>query len=479
MQFSGVGVENLLYFSLLIIIVLEAMVIVALFFCYIKGIQRQSKTLQFFDPANQLPNMLFLRQQLSHISNEGYRFALTYVWVSGVEKIELARGSDVRDKYLKLLVEHIQTQLRSSSFNPDFSGVTENGLHTFYCGNNTLGVLTQPLTVNGQERLQILLNHALGNLGYIYGYNLDVRLVLGSVNATVRQESVDALLQQAGITLAQCIHNKQFAMLYNDKVGFKELRQIALLSDFEHALIGGQFYLEWQPQVDSGNGTLVGLEALVRWRHPKYGVVSPNHFIPLLEQSSKITILTLWVLQQATDQAPDFFKRFPSIDISVNLSVYDLMNNQLLPAIDKILQYAPVNIARHMMLEITESVHMEDNDAVLIAIQELKQRGFRVSIDDFGAGYASFGYLQTLPVDELKIDQRYTRSINEPNSQAIIQSIIGLARRLNVSTVGEGVEDSHQQELFTRWGVQRLQGWCFGKPVSSEQILKLPAAAIM
>lgn len=118
---------------------------------------------------------------------------------------------------------------------------------------------------------------------------------------------------------------------------------------------------------------------------------------------------------------------------------------------------------------------MEDNEAVLMTVQGLQQRGFRVSIDDFGAGYASFGYLQTLPVDELKIDQRYARSIDEPNSQAIIKSIIDLARRLNVTIVSEGVESKHQQELFTRWGVQRLQGWCLGKPVSGEQILQLPA----
>lgn len=474
LQFNGASASSLLYSGFVAVIVLQTAFIALLMFNYIPGIKRLSREAQLCDPSNQLPNSLSLRKHLSHIISQDIDFALTYIWVAGVEKIELARGSEFRDKYLKLLSGHIQTQLENSSFLPDFAGVTKDELHTFYCGNNTLGVLTQPLTLEGQGRLQVLLNHALGNLGYTYGYNLDVRLVVGSANALTEQKDVEGLLQQTGVTLAQCIQSKQSAMLFSAEVGFKELRQITLLNEFEQALMSDQFYLEWQPQVNSTNNALVGLEALVRWRHPEYGVVPPNQFIPLLEQSSKITVLSLWVLQQAIDKASAFFERFPGIDLSVNLSVYDLMNNQLLTAIDKMLQRGPANIAHQMVLEITESVHMEDNEAVLINVQKLQQRGFRVSIDDFGAGYASFGYLQTLPVDELKIDQRYARSIDEPNSQAIIKSIIDLARRLNVSIVGEGVESERQQELFTRWGVQRLQGWCLGKPVSGEQILQLP-----
>ena len=149
------------------------------------------------------------------------------------------------------------------------------------------------------------------------------------------------------------------------------------------------------------------------------------------------------------------------------------MSNTFLKSIDDILQGAPENIARHMILEITESVHMEDNATVLKSVQQLQKRGFRISIDDFGAGFASFGYLQTLPANELKIDRRYAESIEEPNSQAIIKSIVDLAIRLNMTVVVEGIETKLQQDLFTKWGAHRLQGWRLGKPASQAKILEI------
>ncbi|MGB0845288.1 MAG: EAL domain-containing protein [Thiolinea sp.] len=463
--------EYLLLFS----ITLELLVISMLLFGHIRSMHRMFWRSQFLDPGNQLPNIFSLRKQLRQAKNQNADFALTYIWVAGLEKTELARGSEFRDKYLKLLSEHIETQLENSSFKPDFLKSSGQAFCVFYCEKNTLGVLTSTLSEREQRHIQVLFNHALGNLGYTYGYNLDVALVIGSTNALAGYNDVEQTLQQAAVTLSQCIQSGRSAMLYTEEVGYNELRQITLLNEFEQALRNGQFYLEWQPQINASTQAIVGLETLVRWQHPRYGEVAPDHFIPLLEQSTKITSLSLWVLQKTIDQMPAFLKRFPGIDVSVNLSVYDLMNNQLLPSVDEILSGSSGDIAKRMTLEITESVHMEDNITVLATVRELQQRGFRISIDDFGAGYASFGYLQSLPVDELKIDRRYALSIEEPNSQAIIQSIIDLASRLNMSVVIEGVENRRQQELFTKWGAHRLQGWCLGKPSSGESILQLSA----
>ena len=211
----------------------------------------------------------------------------------------------------------------------------------------------------------------------------------------------------------------------------------------------------------------------MRWRHPVYGDLAPGQFIPLLEQSSVITGLSIWVVNQVFANAPSFLHHYPDLDISINLSVYDLMHSKLLTAIDHLLASAPSYITHHIIMEVTESVLMEDNERVLNSVKALQSRGFRISIDDFGAGYASFGYLQTLPANELKIDKRYTDTCHEPNSQAIIRSIIDLALRLNMTIVVEGIENRGQQQLFTDWGAHRLQGWMLGKPATQNEILTL------
>ena len=473
---SRLGVTDNNFFTeymLLLVIVFEMIVVSCLLFSHLRGMHQLFWRSQFLDPNNKLPNVFSLRKKIREVSINNADYALTYIWAAGLEKIELARGSAFRDKYLKLLSECVQAQLEASPFQLELEGRGEQGFYVFYCEKNTLGVLSIALSAQQQRHLKLLFDHALGDLGDSYGYNLDVTLIIATTNA-VNKPVPEALMQQTAVTLSQCIQNGQSVMLYNDEVGFNELRQITLLSEFEHALLENQFYLEWQPQVDAVSDKLSGLEALVRWRHPFYGVVSPEHFIPLLEQSTKITSLSIWVLEQTLKQVPAFTNRFPGIDISVNLSVYDMMNSQLIPAIDGMLSAAPANIASSMILEITESVHMEDNEAVLQSIRQLQLRGFRISIDDFGAGYASFGYLQILPVNELKIDRRYANSIEEPNSQAIIKSIIDLATRLNIGVVIEGVENKTQQALFTKWGAQRLQGWCLGKPAPLERILQMP-----
>ena len=341
----------------------------------------------------------------------------------------------------------------------------------FYGDKNTLGILTKPLNAHNQQDLKSLVEQAFNLMCLTLGYNLDISLIIASTNSKDGKDT-EGVLQSTQVTLAQCIQTNQKVLLYDREVGENELRQINLLNDFEHALRDNQFYLEWQPQIDTQNHTLSGLETLVRWRHPEYGMISPNHFIPMLEQSDKITSLSLWIVRQVFEVAPSFIERYPDIDISINLSVYDLMSKQLLPAIDQIMESTDASIADHIMLEITESVHMEDNATVLVAVQKLQQRGFRISIDDFGAGYASFGYLQTLPANELKIDQRYAKTLNEPNSQAIVKSIIDLALRLKMSIVVEGVETPEQQDIFTQLGAHRLQGWQLGRPTSQQAILE-------
>ncbi len=458
---------------ILLVIVGEMFFMSILMFREFRQMRKLSWQSQFFDPQNKLPNILALKQQLAMVSEHHLAHALNYCWISGMEKMEIARGTDFRGQYLQQVAQWLNNQLKQEGFalNIPLSSKDVAFDEVFYCDKNTFGFITHPLNTSEHERLQHILLQAIELMRMEYSYSLEIVPILASTNANQARMSIAELMQNTTVALSQCLQNNNALLLYNDDVGYNERRRITLLHDFEKALFNNQFYLNWQPQLDSRNQRLSGLEALVRWKHPIYGEVSPAQFIPLLEQNAQITPLSLWVLQQVFNLTPRFLVQYPDIDISINLSVYDLMGDALLPAIDGLLKQASPSLTQHLIIEVTESMHMEDNQRVLNAVESLQARGFRISIDDFGAGYASFGYLQTLPVNELKIDRRYTETCHEPNSQAIIRSIIELAKSLNMTIVVEGIENQRQQELFTYWGVHRLQGWKLGKPVTQHEIL--------
>lgn len=474
----GVFSQSLISDYVTLLLIVAELVIVSIFlFAEMRGIRNRFLQAQFSDPRNHIPNILSMNKQLNRLWRSEQPLALTYVWFFGLERMEIAKGASFMDFYLRMLAELMTGQLRSSGLALKASGgllSSDDMPLVFYCEKNTLSLITQPLTAAKQKQLQHLLQRVVGAIKQEQGYAMDVNPVIASSNRVFKGLSTitpDAVIENTTLTLSQCIQRNESLLLYSDAIGISERRRISLINDFEQALAGDEFYLQWQPQIDAQGKHLAGLETLVRWYHPKYGEILPSQFIPMLEQDVRITQLSLWVLRKVFADAPRLLKQYPQLDISINLSVHDLMGDALLVELDRLLQSADANLARHIVLEVTESVHMEDNDAVAAAVIALQTRGFRVSVDDFGAGYASFGYLQTLALDEIKIDRRYTETCHEQNSQAIIQSIIDMAKRLKLTIVVEGIENQQQQDYFSTWGVDRLQGWHLSKPLSLSDVL--------
>lgn len=477
----GVFSQSLMSDYLTLLLIVVELVIVSIFlFAEMRGIRNRFLQAQFSDPRNHVPNILAMKKQLNYLWRRRQPFALTYVWFLGLERMEIAKGTDFVDYHVKMLAELTTGQLRSLGLAADVSASSKGLLSekesplVFYCEKNTLGVLSQPLTPITQKQLQDVLLKAVNTLKQEQGYAMDLSPVVASSNMLFKGRTVlsaDTVIENTTLTLSQCIQQNEALMLYSDAVGMSERKRIALMNDFEQALANDEFYLQWQPQIDAQGQHLAGLETLVRWYHPGFGEVLPSQFIPLLEQDTRITQLSLWVVRKVFEQAPLLLEQFPDVDISINLSVHDLMGNRLLPELDKLLQSVDEHLASHLVFEVTESVHMEENQAVSQAVLALQARGFRVSVDDFGAGYASFGYLQTLALDEIKIDRRYTETCHERNSQAIIQSIIDMAKRLGLTIVVEGIENQQQQDYFTSLGVDRLQGWHLSKPRRLNDVL--------
>jgi len=231
--------------------------------------------------------------------------------------------------------------------------------------------------------------------------------------------------------------------------------------DLRNALRAEEFELHYQPIVATESETAVGAEALIRWKNPKRGLVDPDKFIPLTEDTGLIIPLGQWILRQACQDAADW----PSdITVAVNLSPVQFRNGDLVDVVKQALTESGLPPAR-LELEITESVLLEGSDKNLRILHELRQLGIAIVLDDFGTGYSSLSYLLSFPFDKIKIDRKFVSDLPRRNEcAAIVGAVSGLARNLNITTIAEGVDTAEQLILLRAAGVPLAQGYLFGRP---------------
>ena len=248
------------------------------------------------------------------------------------------------------------------------------------------------------------------------------------------------------------------------------LKRITLINDIDHALQNGEFHLRYQPLVSALTGEVVSAEALIRWVHPQQGMIPPSDFIPLAEQSGKITPIGSWVLRQACVDAMAWVKPWR---VSVNVSAEQFTTNDLVGEVKSALAFSGLPASR-LTLEVTESVLIRNPAHILGILEGLSRLGVSIALDDFGSGFSSLSYLQNLPLHELKIDRMFVKAIRTPDqSIPIIDAIIILAKQLGLKIVAEGVETPLQAEVLKQHGCDTFQGFLFSKPTVQADILKL------
>jgi len=244
----------------------------------------------------------------------------------------------------------------------------------------------------------------------------------------------------------------------------------ALELDLRNALARDQFELFYQPLLDLGTGDVSGFEALLRWRHPQRGLVSPAAFIPLAGEIGLITSIGSWVLQAACAEAA----RWPAhVRVAVNLSPVQFKSRALV--LDVVAALGASGLAaRRLELEITEAVMLRETDLTLATLIQLKELGVRLSMDDFGTGYSPLSYLRKFPFDKIKIDQSFVRDLaSRPESMAIVRAIAGLGNSLGIATTAEGVETPDQLVAVKAEGCTEVQGFLFSAPQPASQIPEL------
>ncbi len=241
--------------------------------------------------------------------------------------------------------------------------------------------------------------------------------------------------------------------------------RVAMESDLRHALERDELFLHYQPCVDAADGHTVGMEALVRWQHPVRGVIPPDRFIPIADESGLIVGIGEWVLRRACEQGRKWQDMGFDIYLAVNVSAVQFGQPRLLEVVRRVLEetgFAP----RALQLEITESVLMQDAESAIGMLRAFKAMGVRISVDDFGTGYSSLSYLKRFPIDILKIDKSFVRDLpDDEEDAAIVRAIIALAHSLRLTTVAEGVETEAQLSFLRDERCDRFQGYHFSRPI--------------
>lgn len=237
------------------------------------------------------------------------------------------------------------------------------------------------------------------------------------------------------------------------------------------ALEQKQFIVVYQPKWNVKTNRLYGFEALIRWQHPRLGLVSPGEFIPIAEETGIIVPITRWVLEEACRQCKAWKDQGINQPVSVNLSVRMFQTSSLVEWVQDILNI--VELAPHFLeLEITESMVFYDINDIIRQLESIRKLGVRVSMDDFGTGYSSIGLLDRIPIDALKLDRLFTNDLDTPGKRAILHAIILMAENLNLDVIAEGVENEEHIEFLTELGCYVMQGYFYGKPMNDEEIFQ-------
>jgi EAL domain-containing protein (putative c-di-GMP-specific phosphodiesterase class I) len=261
--------------------------------------------------------------------------------------------------------------------------------------------------------------------------------------------------------------------IYSEAADDRHQRRFRLLSDVPHALAADdQFSLAFQPRVDLGSGVCVGVEALLRWRHPVLGNVPPAEFIPMVEQTDLARPLTAWVIETAIQQSLAWRDQGIAVPISINVSAANLEEQAFA---DRLIQrLKDVGLpCRSIEVEVTESALIRDGTRVGQHLEVLRKSGIKVAIDDFGTGYSSLSYLQTLPADVIKIDQSFIRGLKgNDRGRLLVRSMISMAKSLDFQVVAEGVEDQESFEFLRSCGCDEAQGYLISRPVTPPALLE-------
>ncbi len=419
------------------------------------------------DFLTDLPNRMMLHdrltQAIAHAGREHRKVAVMFLDLDRFKAINDTLGHLVGDKLLKVVASRISSVARVSDTVSRLGG-DEFAIMLPYIEN-----------MDDIATIAVKLLTSVAGPCVIDGNDIEVTTSIGISVFPEDGNDSESLIAHADAAMYQAKgsgrNNYQF---FTYEMNRRTLERMAIKNKLSHALERNELFLLYQPQVDLQSGRIIGAEALLRWDHPMFGNVLPTQFIPIAEENGLIPPMGEWVLREACRQNQEWRKQgLMKITMAVNLSAVQFRQKNLGEIIKDVLHESGL-APSGLELEITEGVVMQDAEAAILLLEDMKAMGLKISVDDFGTGYSSLSYLKRFPIDKFKIDQSFVRDLATDTDDAVIVStIISMAHSLKLKVIAEGVETAEQLVFLKQQGCDEIQGYYFSKPVSAEEFTKL------
>lgn len=421
-----------------------------------------------YDTVTGLPNANSLKHRIQQEIKDAY----TYQWLMatitislvGMQNVGSTWGSENRDRVLREVAHRLSRQLQSHDLLTRTETYTftvvrgglQNEEHVEDLAQKILKVFSMPFDADSAA--------VKGRGAQIYisaGAGISVYPTDGKTSEILLQRSAAACQQ----SLREGRNTYRFYIPTAQKASEERL---TIEQDLQTSFENGHFYLLYQPRIDLKTGHTVATEALVRWKHPRLGLISPGQFIPIAEETGLIVPMGEWILKTACAQAQAWHREgLPPIRMAVNISALQLRQGSLVDDINRILN--TTGLPPHLLeLELTESIFIKDSERLIELLNAFRQMGIRLALDDFGTGYSSLSYLSRLPVDTLKVDQSFTRRMTtRAEIRSIVQAIVAMAKTLNLQITAEGIETHEHLQMIAEMDCHEAQGYLFSRPISS------------
>ncbi|TGD74123.1 GGDEF domain-containing response regulator [Mangrovimicrobium sediminis] len=437
--------------------------------------------LAYYDPLTSLPNRRSFNEQLNRILKRCRRHetgaALMFIDLDHFKRINDSIGHGRGDRLLVEIAKRLTMELREDdaiNYYTENSAVDplESGTEIARLGGDEFTVVLSDITHASQiERVAKRILHALSQPIALQSHNPVVTPSIGIALFPQDGEDPDTLLRNADTAMYVAkAEGRACFRFYNEEMNAQAVEQLKLEEELRDAMRNHELELRYQPQVDTRTGEVVSMEALVRWKHPDRGMVSPGEFIPVAERTGQIIELGEWVLAEVARHCQywDSLGLRP-FTVCVNISPLQFNQTELPVWIGEFLDVSGLAPER-LELELTESAIMTDAETNIEKLRKLKSIGLKLAVDDFGTGYSSLSYLKRFPIDTLKIDQSFVADMESPDGAAIVDAIIALSKTLKLSVIAEGIERFGQLDYLVRRGCDLLQGYYFAHPIYPEDV---------
>ena len=432
----------------------------------LKTAQLQMEHLAFYDPLTGLANRrLFINRleaAVKSVLRSDKSTALMFIDMDQFKRVNDTLGHDVGDVLLQQAAQRLTNTVRENDTvsrvgGDEFTIILTDVMQTkdvLMVAEKIQGSFSQPFRINGQE--------------IISSVSIGITLTPDdSCNATTLMKNADVAMYYAKE------HGRNNFQFFSEEMNKSILENIALEKEISIAINQNQFTLLFQPKIQLNSHVVTGFEALIRWQHPTRGMISPDEFIPLAEETGQIIPIGQWVLRQACHQISSIMEGnliAPNFKISVNLSAKQFNDPNLTDCIRTVILENQIP-AHCLELEITESTLMDDVEGAISIMQEIKNTGVKIAIDDFGTGYSSLSYLKRLPIDVLKVDRSFVKDIpHDRNDMEIAAAVIAMAHKLSLKVIAEGVETHEQLTFLQHNRCDEGQGFFFSRPLALDQL---------